>query len=102
MAYYYPDPSHTFSEYLLAPPRATPRRSACRPRFAQNAALVVKYRKGAGGLPYRPTNNHVVSAAIMRSSTHARVALLKEGGGLFHSSSKLAVHQARRRWIAHA
>ncbi len=51
MAYYYPDPSHTFSEYLLVPGYTS---EECAPDRgfgpAQNAAG--KIPQGAGGLPH--------------------------------------------------
>ena len=43
MAYYYPDPSHTFSEYLLVPGYTS---EECVPDRVSLKTPLVKYRKG--------------------------------------------------------
>ena len=45
MAYYYPAPSHTFSEYLLIPGYTS---EACIPDRVSLKTPLVKYRKGVG------------------------------------------------------
>ena len=44
MAYYYPEPSHTFSEYLLIPGYTS---EDCVPDHVSLKTPLVKYRKGA-------------------------------------------------------
>lgn len=43
MAYYYPEPSHTFSEYLLIPGYTS---EDCVPNHVSLKTPLVKYRKG--------------------------------------------------------
>ena len=43
MAYYYPEPSHTFSEYLLIPGYTS---EECIPNNVSLRTPLVKYRKG--------------------------------------------------------
>ena len=43
MAYYYPEPSHTFSEYLLIPGYTS---EDCVPNNVSLKTPLVKYRKG--------------------------------------------------------
>ena len=43
MAYYYPEPSHTFSEYLLVPGYTSP---DCVPANVSLRTPLVKFRKG--------------------------------------------------------
>ena len=48
MAYYYPDPSHTFSEYLLVPGYTS---EECVPDRVSLKTPLVKYRKGQEDCP---------------------------------------------------
>ena len=95
MAYYYPDPSHTFSEYLLVPGYTS---EECVPDRVSLKTPLVKYRKGQGDCPI--SLNIPMVSAIMQSVSNdtLAVALAKEGGLSFilaRSPSK-----ARRRWCA--
>ena len=48
MAYYYPEPSHTFSEYLLVPGYTSP---DCVPANVSLRTPLVKFRKGEEECP---------------------------------------------------
>ena len=48
MAYYYPEPSHTFSEYLLIPGYTS---EDCVPNHVSLKTPLVKYRKGEEDCP---------------------------------------------------
>ena len=48
MAFYYPEPSHTFSEYLLVPGYTSP---DCVPANVSLRTPLVKYRKGQEDCP---------------------------------------------------
>ena len=48
MAYYYPEPSHTFSEYLLVPGYTSPE---CVPDNVSLRTPLVKFRKGEEECP---------------------------------------------------
>ena len=50
MAYYYPEPSHTFSEYLLVPGYTSPE---CIPANVSLRTPLVKFRKGEES-PHQP------------------------------------------------
>ena len=77
MAYYYPEPSHTFSEYLLVPGYTSPE---CVPANVSLRTPLVKYRKGAGESPISISIPLV--SAIMQSVSNdtLAVALAREGG----------------------
>ena len=77
MAYYYPEPSHTFSEYLLIP-GYTP--EDCVPQNVTLRTALTKYRKGQEE-PAISLNIPLVSA-IMQSVSDDKlaIALAKEGG----------------------
>ena len=80
MAYYYPEPSHTFSEYLLIPGYTSEEDTP------QNVSLrtpLVKYRKGQEECPIML--NIPLTSAIMQSVSDDRmaIALAKEGGMSF-------------------
>ena len=74
MAYYYPDPSHTFSEYLLVPGYTS---EECVPDRVSLKTPLVKYRKGQEDCP---------------------ISLPRRAG--FRSSSARNPSKARRRWCA--
>ena len=77
MAYYYPDPSHTFSEYLLVPGYTS---EECVPDRVSLKTPLVKYRKGQEDCPV--SLNIPMVSAIMQSVSNdtLAVALAKEGG----------------------
>lgn len=77
MAYYFSEPSHTFSEYLLVPGYSS---EECIPSNVSLRTPVVKYRKGEEE-PALSMNIPMVSA-IMQSVSGERmaVALATEGG----------------------
>ena len=80
MAYYFSEPSHTFSEYLLVPGYSS---EECIPSKVSLRTPVVKYRKGEEE-PALSMNIPMVSA-IMQSVSGERmaVALATEGGNSF-------------------
>lgn len=80
MAYYYSEPSRTFSEYLLVP-GYTP--EGCIPANVSLRTPLVKYRKGKEECPI--CLNIPMVSAIMQSVSNDRmaIALAKEGGMSF-------------------
>ena len=77
MAYYYPEPSHTFSEYLLVPGFTS---EECIPDNVSLKTPLVKYRKGEEECPIS-LNIPMVSAIMQAVSNDTlAVALAKEGG----------------------
>ena len=80
MAFYYSEPSHTFSEYLLVPGYSS---EHCIPSNVSLKTPLVKYRKGQEE-PAITMNIPMVSA-IMQSVSGERmaVALATEGGVSF-------------------
>ena len=81
MAYYYPEPSHTFSEYLLVPGYTSP---DCIPNNVSLRTPLVKFNKAKGEKPAISLNIPMISA-IMQSVSDDRmaIALAKEGGMSF-------------------
>ena len=79
MAFYYSEPSRTFSEYLLIPGYSS---SKCIPSAVSLKTPLVKYKKGEE--PALSINIPMVSA-IMQSVSDDRlaVALAQEGGMSF-------------------
>ncbi len=90
MAYYYPEPSHTFSEYLLVPGYSS---SECTPQNTSLRTPVVKFRKGEQSSLYM---NIPLVSAIMQSVSDDKmaVALAKEGGISFIYGSQTVENQA--------
>ncbi len=80
MAYYYPEPSHTFSEYLLVPGYSS---KECIPTNVDLKTPVVRYRKGEEECPL--TMNIPMVSAVMQAVSGEKmgVALAKEGGIAF-------------------
>jgi IMP dehydrogenase len=80
MAYYYSEPSRTFSEYLLVP-GYTP--EGCIPANVSLKTPLVKYKKGKEECPI--TLNIPMVSAIMQSVSNdtMAIALAKEGGMSF-------------------
>ena len=77
MAYYYPEPSHTFSEYLLIPGYTS---EDCIPDRVSLKTPLVKYRKGVEE-PALSLNVPLTSAVMQSVSNDTlAIALAKEGG----------------------
>ena len=77
MAFYYTEPSHTFSEYLLVPGYTSPE---CVPANVSLRTPLVKFRKGEEACPMSLSIPLV--SAIMQSVSNdtLAVALAREGG----------------------
>ncbi len=91
MAYYYPEPSHTFSEYLLVPGYTSPE---CVPSNVSLSTPLVKYRKGEEECPLKLSIPMV--SAIMQSVSNdtLAVALAREGGLSFIYGSQSVEDEA--------
>ena len=80
MAYYFSEPSHTFSEYLLVPGYSS---SKCIPANVDLKTPIVKYRKGVEECPLS-INIPMVSAIMQAVSNDTMaIALAREGGMSF-------------------
>ena len=91
MAYYYPEPSHTFSEYLLVPGYTS---EECIPDNVSLKTPLVKYRKGEEECPIS-LNIPLVSAIMQAVSNDTlAVALAKEGGLSFIYGSQTIEDEA--------
>ena len=90
MAFYYSEPSHTFSEYLLVPGYSS---KECVPSKVSLKTPVVKYKKGEE-CPL--TMNIPMVSAVMQSVSGEKmgVALAKEGGIAFIYVSQPIEQQA--------
>ena len=91
MAYYYPEPSRTFSEYLLVP-GYTP--EGCVPANVSLKTPLVKFRKGKEECPI--SLNIPMVSAIMQSVSDdtMAIALAKEGGMSFIYGSQSVEDEA--------
>ena len=90
MAYYYSEPSHTFSEYLLVPGYSS---SQCIPANVSLKTPLVKFRKGEE--PALSLNIPLVSAVMQAVSNDTiAVALAREGGVSFIYGSQTIEAQA--------
>ena len=91
MAYYYPEPSHTFSEYLLVPGYTS---EECIPDRVSLRTPLVKYRKGQEECPL--CLNVPLTSAVMQSVSNdtLAIALAKEGGISFIYGSQSIEDQA--------
>lgn len=90
MAFYFDEPSHTFSEYLLVPGYSS---SQCIPANTSLATPLVKYKKGEQ--PSLTANIPMVSAVMQAVSDDGMaVALAKEGGVSFIFGSQNVENQA--------
>ncbi len=91
MAYYFKEPSHTFSEYLLVPGYSS---EECIPYKASLVTPLVKYRKGEEACPL--SMNIPLVSAIMQSVSddNMAIALAKEGGVSFIYGSQTIEQQA--------
>ena len=91
MAYYYPEPSHTFSEYLLVPGYTS---EECIPDRVSLKTPLVKYRKGQEE-PALSLNIPMTSAVMQSVSNDTlAIALAKEGGISFIFGSQSIESQA--------
>ena len=91
MAYYYPEPSHTFSEYLLVPGYTS---EECIPDRVSLKTPLVKYRKGIEE-PAISLNIPMTSAVMQSVSNDSlAIALAKEGGISFIFGSQSIENQA--------
>lgn len=92
MAYYYKEPSHTFSEYLLVPGYSD---SNCIPANVSLRTPLVKYRKGEEE-PALSMNTPLVSAIMQSvSGVDMAIGLAKEGGISFIYGSQPIEKQAK-------
>ena len=90
MAYYYKEPSHTFSEYLLVPGYSD---SNCIPGNVSLKTSLVKYKKGEE--PALSMNTPLVSAIMQSvSGVDMAIALAREGGVSFIYGSQPIEKQA--------
>ena len=91
MAYYYSEPSHTFSEYLLIPGYTS---EECVPNNVSLRTPLVKYRKGVEE-PALSLNIPLTSAVMQSVSNDTlAIALAKEGGISFIFGSQSIESQA--------
>ena len=91
MAYYYPEPSHTFSEYLLVPGYTS---EECIPDRVSLRTPLTKYRKGVEE-PAISLNIPMTSAVMQSVSNDTlAIALAKEGGISFIYGSQSIQDQA--------
>ena len=91
MAFYYPEPSHTFSEYLLIPGYTS---EDCIPDKVSLRTPLTKYRKGQEEPAI--SLNIPLTSAIMQSVSNdsLAIALAKEGGISFIFGSQSIASQA--------
>ena len=90
MAFYYKEPSHTFSEYLLVPGYSD---SNCQPKNVSLKTPLVKFKKGE--TPAISLNIPMVSAIMQSVSNDTlAIALAKEGGISFIYGSQSIEDQA--------
>ena len=91
MAFYYSEPSHTFSEYLLIPGYTS---EDCIPDNVSLKTPLVKYRKGVEEPAI--TLNIPMTSAVMQSVSNdtLAIALAKEGGISFIFGSQSIENQA--------
>ncbi|MDR2088579.1 MAG: IMP dehydrogenase [Clostridiales Family XIII bacterium] len=90
MAYYFDEPSRTFSEYLLVPGYSS---KECRPENVNITTPLVKYRRGESP---KIRMNIPLTSAIMQAVSDDRmaIALAKEGGISFIYASQPIESQA--------
>ena len=90
MAFYYDEPSHTFSEYLLVPGYSS---AECIPSAVSLKTPVVKFRRGEE--PAISMNIPLVSAIMQAvSDDRMAVALAREGGISFIHGNQTVENQA--------
>ena len=92
MAYYYNEPSHTFSEYLLIPGYSS---DQCIPANVSLKTPLVKYNKAKGEEPALTMNIPLVSAIMQSVSNDTMaIALAREGGVSFIYGSQSVADEA--------
>ena len=91
MAYYYPEPSHTFSEYLLVPGYTS---EDCIPDNVSLKTPLVRYRKGQEECPIS-LNIPMVSASCSRCRTTRWPSRCQRGRPFVHL--RFPVHRERGR-----
>lgn len=92
MAYFFNEPSRTFSEYLLIPGYSS---AECIPANVDLKTPITKYRKGEEE-PKLSINIPLVSAVMQSVSNHTMaIALAKEGGLSFIYCSQSIENQAK-------
>ena len=90
MAFYYKEPSHTFSEYLLVPGYSS---AECQPKNVSLKTPLTKFKKGEE--PAISLNIPMVSAIMQSVSNDTlAIALAKEGGISFIYGSQSVKDQA--------
>ena len=90
MAFYYDQPSHTFSEYLLVPGYSS---AECIPTKVSLKTPLVKFKKGEE--PALSLNIPLISAIMQSVSNDTMaIALAKEGGVSFIYGSQTVEQQA--------
>ena len=90
MAFYFSEPSHTFSEYLLVPGYSS---AQCQPQNVSLKTPLVKFKKGEE--PSISLNIPMVSAIMQSVSNDTlAIALAKEGGISFIYGSQTIEQQA--------
>ena len=90
MAFYYDEPSHTFSEYLLVPGYSS---AECIPSAVSLKTPIVKFRRGEE--PSLSLNIPLVSAIMQAvSDDRMAVALAREGGISFIHGNQTIENQA--------
>ena len=90
MAYYFKEPSRTFSEYLLVPGYSS---SECQPKNVSLKTPLVKFKKGEE--PSLTLNIPMISAIMQSVSNDTlAIALAKEGGISFIYGSQSVEEQA--------
>ena len=90
MAYYFSEPSHTFSEYLLVPGYSS---AECTPANVTLKTPLVKFKKGEA--PAISMNIPLVSAIMQAvSDDNMAIALAKEGGVSFIYGSQTIEQEA--------
>ena len=90
MAYFYPEPSHTFSEYLLIPGYTSP---DCIPENVSLRTPLVKFRRGESSAI---NLNIPLVSAVMQSVSDDKmaIALAREGGLSFIYGSQSIADEA--------
>ena len=93
MAYYYQEPSHTFSEYLLIPGYTS---EDCIPDNVTLKTPLVKYRKGMEE-PAISLNVPLTSAVMQSVSNDTLAIALAKEGGIIQQKRKYFWHSVSKR-----
>lgn len=93
MAYYYPEPSHTFSEYLLIPGYTS---EDCIPNNVSLKTPLVKYRKGAEEPAI--SLNVPLTSAVMQSVSNDTLASRWQRRAASASFTALSPSRIRPPW----